>query len=65
MVKVEMGFVVVVSLPLILLILILALAFYLLGRSQGRREASVPQSYGPPAPPFQGQPLPQDKASQV
>ncbi|KAH7513196.1 hypothetical protein FEM48_Zijuj12G0170700 [Ziziphus jujuba var. spinosa] len=63
--RIEMGFIVVVSLPLILFILILVLAFYLLGRSQGRREASVPQYYGPPAPPVQAHP-PQDKApSQV
>ncbi|KAK7337074.1 hypothetical protein VNO77_17633 [Canavalia gladiata] len=53
----RMGFVVVVSLPLILFILILALACYLLGRAKGRRQSSsYPQQYGPPAPPPQAQP---------
>ncbi|GKV05624.1 hypothetical protein SLEP1_g17611 [Rubroshorea leprosula] len=55
-----MGFVVVVSLPLILFILIVALAFYLLGRARGRR-GSAPQYYGPPAPPFQPPPPSQGK----
>ncbi|KAH1078452.1 hypothetical protein AAZX31_19G167700 [Glycine max] len=49
-----MGFVMVISLPLILFILILALACYLLGRAKGRRQQ--PQQYGPPAPPPQAQP---------
>ncbi|TQE13118.1 hypothetical protein C1H46_001202 [Malus baccata] len=49
-----MGFVVVVSAPVILLILVLALAFYLLGRASGRRESpSAPQYFGPPVPPTQ------------
>ncbi|KAL4371320.1 hypothetical protein AHAS_Ahas06G0154000 [Arachis hypogaea] len=51
-----MGFVVVVSLPLILLILIVALACYLMGRAKGRQQAcGYPQQYGPPAPPPQAQ----------
>lgn len=54
-----MGFVMVISLPVILFILIVALAFYLLGRADGRREAVL---VGPPvpAPPFQ----PQEKPSE-
>ncbi|KAF5750401.1 hypothetical protein HS088_TW03G00737 [Tripterygium wilfordii] len=49
-----MGYVLVISFPVILFFLIVALAFYLLGRARGRREApSVPVYYGPPAPPFQ------------
>ncbi|ESW34747.1 hypothetical protein PHAVU_001G177600 [Phaseolus vulgaris] len=49
-----MGFVVVISLPLILFILILALVCYMLGRAKGRRQN--PQQYGPPVPPAQAQP---------
>ncbi|KAB2013538.1 hypothetical protein ERO13_D09G144800v2 [Gossypium hirsutum] len=45
-----MGFVLVISFPLLLLVLILALAFYLLGRAQGRRERPA-QYFGPPVPP--------------
>ncbi|KAH0635543.1 hypothetical protein KY289_035458 [Solanum tuberosum] len=46
-----MGFVIVISLPLILIILISALACYLFGKSRGRREAAlVPPYYGPPPP---------------
>uniref|UniRef100_A0A3Q7HWL1 Transmembrane protein n=1 Tax=Solanum lycopersicum TaxID=4081 RepID=A0A3Q7HWL1_SOLLC len=46
-----MGFVIVISLPLILFILIAALACYLFGKSRGRREAAmVPPYYGPPPP---------------
>ncbi|EXC16204.1 hypothetical protein L484_024375 [Morus notabilis] len=61
-----MGYIVVLSVPVILFILIVALAFYLLGRARGRSQAeSVPQYYGPPAPPFQAHPPPQDKPSQV
>lgn len=49
-----MGYVLVISLPVILLVAILALACYLLGRARGRSEASRPtQIYGPPAPPPQ------------
>ncbi|KMT06262.1 hypothetical protein BVRB_7g161870 [Beta vulgaris subsp. vulgaris] len=51
-----MGFVIVISVPLILLVLIIVIAAYLLGRARGR---SVPtQYYGPPAPPFAGPPPP-------
>ncbi|POO01684.1 hypothetical protein TorRG33x02_024610 [Trema orientale] len=61
-----MGYIVVVSLPLILFILIVALGFYLLGRARGRSDsAHVPQYYGPPAAPLQAQPPPQDKTSQL
>lgn len=56
-----MVYIVGVSLPLILFILIVALAFYLLGRSRGRNEAAtIPQYFGPPAPPYHVQPQPQD-----
>ncbi|KAJ6993372.1 hypothetical protein NC653_016488 [Populus alba x Populus x berolinensis] len=62
-----MGYVMIVSLPVILFILIVALAFYLLGRARGRSEAArIPQYHGPPAPPappFQFQPPPQEKPS--
>ncbi|XXG74602.1 hypothetical protein AAC387_Pa07g3281 [Persea americana] len=46
-----MGFVLVISLPLILFAIILALGCYLLGRAKGRQEASYPQVFGAPAPP--------------
>ncbi|KAI5345437.1 hypothetical protein L3X38_013314 [Prunus dulcis] len=47
-----MGYVVVVSVPVILFIVIIALAFYLIGRANGRREAvSAQQHFGPPVPP--------------
>ncbi|KDP29131.1 hypothetical protein JCGZ_16520 [Jatropha curcas] len=60
-----MGYVIVVSLPLILFILIVALACYLVGRNLGRREAArLPQYYGPPAPPLQPQSSPGNKPSQ-
>ncbi|GMY14760.1 hypothetical protein FCV25MIE_09999 [Fagus crenata] len=49
-----MGYIMVISLPVILFILIVALAFYLLGRAGGRSEAAR-QYHGPPAPPFQAQ----------
>ncbi|CAL9758205.1 unnamed protein product [Musa acuminata subsp. burmannicoides] len=52
-----MGFVVVISVPLILLVAILALACYLLGRRKGRTE-STPMYYGPPAPPMAAGPPP-------
>ncbi|KAJ6922919.1 hypothetical protein NC652_016541 [Populus alba x Populus x berolinensis] len=59
-----MGYVMIVSFPVILFILIVALAFYLLGRGRGRSEAArIPQYHGPPAPPFQFQPPPQEKPS--
>ncbi|KAM3217544.1 hypothetical protein BC332_23017 [Capsicum chinense] len=46
-----MGYVIVISLPVILTILIAALACYLFGRARGRREATmVPPYYGPPPP---------------
>ncbi|KAJ0088742.1 hypothetical protein Patl1_32112 [Pistacia atlantica] len=46
-----MGYVIVVSLPVILFILIVALAFYLLGRERGRSEVNrTQQHYGPPLP---------------
>ncbi|KAF2289919.1 hypothetical protein GH714_039172 [Hevea brasiliensis] len=64
----EMGYVIVVSLPLILFIIILALACYLLGRNWGRRQAAaarIPQYYGPSAPPPRAQPPPMDKPSEV
>jgi len=52
-----MGYVIVVSVPLILLFLIVALAAYLLGRARTRSIAARPTHYfGPPAPPFQGPP---------
>ncbi|CAL9156894.1 unnamed protein product [Musa hybrid cultivar] len=53
----KMGFVVVISVPLILLVAILALACYLLGRRKGRTEAT-PMYYGPPAPPMAAGPPP-------
>lgn len=57
-----MGYVIVVSLPVILFILIVALAFYLLGRERGRNEVKrIQQHYGPPVPappPNQLQPPP-------
>ncbi|KAL4605455.1 hypothetical protein ACB092_09G030100 [Castanea dentata] len=59
-----MGYIIVISLPVILLILFIALAFYLLGRARGRSEA-VPQYYGAPAPPFQAQSPAHDKPPQV
>ncbi|KAH7691146.1 hypothetical protein IHE45_02G097500 [Dioscorea alata] len=47
-----MGYVIVISLPLLLLIVILALACFLCGRAKGRYETRRPsQFYGPPAPP--------------
>ncbi|PRQ43563.1 hypothetical protein RchiOBHm_Chr3g0469801 [Rosa chinensis] len=48
-----MGYIVVLSLPVILFILIVALAFYLLGRANGRREAVIAGRPPVPAPPFQ------------
>ncbi|PQQ21106.1 hypothetical protein Pyn_21017 [Prunus yedoensis var. nudiflora] len=58
-----MGFVVVVSVPVILFIVIIALAFYLIGRATGRREAfSAPHHFGPPVPP---PPQAQEKSDQV
>ncbi|KAI8556285.1 hypothetical protein RHMOL_Rhmol05G0240800 [Rhododendron molle] len=48
-----MGYFIVISLPVILLFLIIALACYIFGRAQARAQAaSVPQYYGPPAPPL-------------
>ncbi|KAL7614194.1 hypothetical protein Lser_V15G08399 [Lactuca serriola] len=47
-----MGFVIVISLPLILLFLIAAIGCYLFGRNRARKEAITPQYYGPPAPPY-------------
>ncbi|XP_076944617.1 uncharacterized protein LOC143615366 [Bidens hawaiensis] len=47
-----MGYIIVISLPLILLFLIAAIGCYLLGKSRGRAEATIPQQYGPPAPPY-------------
>ncbi|PPR83732.1 hypothetical protein GOBAR_AA36984 [Gossypium barbadense] len=46
----KMGFVLVISFPLLLLVLILALAFCLIGRAQGRIERAA-QYFGPPVPP--------------
>lgn len=47
-----MGFVIVISLPVILLFLIAAIGCYLLGRASRRNESGrIPQYYGPPAPP--------------
>ncbi|PIA37325.1 hypothetical protein AQUCO_03000133v1 [Aquilegia coerulea] len=44
-----MGYVVVISLPMILLILILSISCYLCGRARGRTQASTAtQMYGPP-----------------
>lgn len=52
-----MGYVFVISVPLILLFLIIALAAYLLGRARGRNlAAGTTQYYGPPAPPYHGPP---------
>ncbi|KAL4332263.1 hypothetical protein GQ457_07G030590 [Hibiscus cannabinus] len=45
-----MGFVVVISLPLLLLCIILGLGFYLYTRSKAR-QVNNPQIYGAPAPP--------------
>ncbi|BBH05988.1 hypothetical protein Prudu_017531, partial [Prunus dulcis] len=61
--QIKMGYVVVVSVPVILFIVIIALAFYLIGRANGRREAvSAQQHFGPPVPP----PLQaQEKSDQV
>lgn len=48
-----MGYVIVISLPVILLFLIAAIGCYLLGRARGREEsARIPRYYGPPAPPI-------------
>ncbi|WOH00917.1 hypothetical protein DCAR_0520293 [Daucus carota subsp. sativus] len=44
-----MGYVLVISFPVILFLLILAIACYLLGRARGRQQ-SAPQYYGPPVP---------------
>ncbi|KAL9239328.1 hypothetical protein vseg_013663 [Gypsophila vaccaria] len=52
-----MGIYIFISFPLILLVLIIALTAYLIGRARGR---SV-QQFGPPAPPFQGQPSSEGK----
>ncbi|KAJ0657454.1 putative protein GAPT [Helianthus annuus] len=46
-----MGYIIVISLPMILLLLIAAIGCYLFGKSRGRTEATIPQYYGPPAPP--------------
>ncbi|GFP83164.1 hypothetical protein PHJA_000459800 [Phtheirospermum japonicum] len=47
-----MGYIVVVSLPVILFFFITAIACYLFGRARGRQEnVRLPQYYGPPAPP--------------
>lgn len=57
-----MGYVVIISLPVILAFLIMAIACYLLGRASGRSEAArVPQFYGPPPPPVGAQSSPHDK----
>ncbi|KAK1409786.1 hypothetical protein QVD17_36315 [Tagetes erecta] len=45
-----MGYIIVISLPMVLLFLIAAIGCYLFGKNRGRREASIPQYYGPPAP---------------
>ncbi|KAM7526205.1 hypothetical protein LguiA_016107 [Lonicera macranthoides] len=45
-----MGYLVVISLPVILLLMILAIACYLIGRARGREEASRLPYYGPPPP---------------
>nr|XP_043634994.1 uncharacterized protein LOC122606095 [Erigeron canadensis]XP_043634995.1 uncharacterized protein LOC122606095 [Erigeron canadensis] len=55
-----MGFVIVISLPLILLTLIIAIGCYLFGRNRARKEATTPQYYGAPAPPY-GVQLPDHK----
>ncbi|KAM0990997.1 hypothetical protein ACFX13_009564 [Malus domestica] len=56
----QMGYIIVVSAPVILFIMIVALAFYLLGRATGRRQSSTaPQYFGPPVPP------PQEKFPEV
>lgn len=48
-----MGYVMVISLPLILVILIIAIGCYLIGRENGRTETAttLPITYGPPALP--------------
>ncbi|CAN1805403.1 hypothetical protein LINPERHAP1_LOCUS24262 [Linum perenne] len=53
-----MGFVFVISAPMILFILIVGLSCYLLGRNRGRSQASSipPQVYGAPAPPPEAKP---------
>lgn len=45
-----MGYVLVISFPVILFLLIIAIACYLLGRARGRQQAAIPQYYGPPVP---------------
>ncbi|PIM99130.1 hypothetical protein CDL12_28379 [Handroanthus impetiginosus] len=46
-----MGYVIVISLPVILFFLITAIACYLFGRARGQKEnARLPQYYGPPVP---------------
>lgn len=55
----RMGYVIVVSVPVILFIMIVAITCYLVGRNQGRRQAAATVSqYGPPAPPPPFQPPP-------
>ncbi|CAA0830463.1 Unknown protein [Striga hermonthica] len=44
-----MGYIIVISLPVILFFLITAIACYLFGRARGRQQ-STGLSYGPPAP---------------
>ncbi|KAL8247436.1 hypothetical protein R6Q59_008652 [Mikania micrantha] len=56
-----MGYIIVISLPVILLFLIAAIGCYLIGKSRGRQEATIPQHYGPPAPPYGVQVPPPNK----
>ncbi|KVH93916.1 hypothetical protein Ccrd_004005, partial [Cynara cardunculus var. scolymus] len=51
-----MGYIIVISLPVILLFLIIAIGCYLFGKNRGRSEATTTQYYGPPAPPYGVQP---------
>nr|GMC46325.1 hypothetical protein LSAT_2X106500 [Ipomoea batatas]GMC48767.1 hypothetical protein LSAT_2X106500 [Ipomoea batatas]GMC50965.1 hypothetical protein LSAT_2X106500 [Ipomoea batatas]GMC56601.1 hypothetical protein LSAT_2X106500 [Ipomoea batatas]GME01750.1 hypothetical protein LSAT_2X106500 [Ipomoea batatas] len=48
-----MGYVIVISLPVIILFIVTAVACYLIGRKRSRDIAAgrYPQHYGPPAPP--------------
>ncbi|KAL4187437.1 hypothetical protein AMTRI_Chr09g19010 [Amborella trichopoda] len=61
-----MGYVLVISLPLLLLAIIGAIGCYLLGRSRGRYESqTMPQWYAPPAPPPHVAPYTGDKPPPV
>ncbi|XP_068658733.1 uncharacterized protein [Aristolochia californica] len=53
-----MGFVLVISLPLILLVLLIGFGCYFLGRARGRHDIrTAPQAFGMPLPPPGAQPV--------